>query len=453
MTKSDGCKKARLVAKGFSQIFSPVVWYESVHLLLVAAALEGWHIEGLDVKSAFLYGQLDEEIYMEQPEGFKIHCQEQKVLHLCQAIYGLKQAALAWWKELLTFMHKIGFECSQSDAGIFIYKAKNRDIVIAMIYIDDSSFMGNNATLVKEKKKAFMGIWKCHDLGEPKEFLGITIRCSGRKIILDQKAYLTKVLDCFSMTNAIIVNMPLLHGYTPVAHTGNPDPTLWTQYQAIISSLLYLMLGTHSDIAFAVIKLSQFSANPSKEHYEWAKYICCYLAGTKDYTMVFDGNTNEGLIVHSDSNWAADINNRRSITGYFFKLAGPSVLWLSWAQKTVALSSTEAEYMAISDCCWQTMWITNLFREIGFPVSLITICGDNQGSLFIGSNPVQEKWTKHIDIRYHYIQECIEDNKVSVVFVPENDNPADMFTKNLDRLKFVKFREQLGLTFGLTKNA
>jgi len=187
---------------------------------------------------------------MEQPKGFKIHGQEWKVLHLRQAIYGLKQAALAWWKELLASMHKIGFERSQSDAGIFIHKAKNGDIVITMIYIDDSSFMGNNATLVKEKKKAFLSIWECHDLGQLKEFLGITIRCSDRKIILDQKAYLTKVLDCFSMTNAVIANTPLPHGYTPVAHTGNPDPTLWTQYQAIIGSLLYLMLGTCPDIAF-----------------------------------------------------------------------------------------------------------------------------------------------------------------------------------------------------------
>jgi len=135
-----------------------------------------------------------------------------------------------------------------------------------MIYINDSGFMSNNATLVKEKKKAFMGIWECHDLGKLKEFLGITIRCSDHKIILDQKAYLTKVLDHFSMTNAVTANMPLPHRYTPVAHTSNPDPTLWTQYQAITGSLLYLMLGTCPDIAFAVIKLSQFSANPSKEH-------------------------------------------------------------------------------------------------------------------------------------------------------------------------------------------
>jgi len=181
--------------------------------------------------------------------------------------------------------------------------------------------------------RSFMGIWECHDLGKLKEFLGISIRHSGCKIILDQKVYLTKVLDCFNMTNAIIANTPLPHRYTPVAHTGNPDPTLRTQYQAIIGSLLYLMLGTRPDIAFAVIKLSQFSANPSKEHFEWAKYICRYLAGTKDYTMVFDGKTNEGLIVHSDSDWATDVNNRHSVTGYFFKLARSLVSWLSRAQK------------------------------------------------------------------------------------------------------------------------
>ena len=157
------------------------------------------------------------------------------------------------------------------------------------------------------------------------------------------------------LTNAIIANTPLPHGYTPVAHTSNPDPTLQTQYQAIIGSLLYLMLGTHPDIAFAVIKLSQFSANSSKEHSEWAKYICRYLAGTKDYTMVFDSKTSEGLIAHSDSDWAVDVNNRRSVTGYFFKLAGSSVSWLSRAQKTVTLSSIKAEYMAISDCCHQAM--------------------------------------------------------------------------------------------------
>ena len=203
MTKSDGRKKARLIAKGFSQIegidfdqiFSLVVWYESICLLLVIAALEQWHIEGLDVKSAFLYGPLDEEIYMEQPEGFKVKGQGCKVLHMCWALYGLKQAALQWWKELQKSMAQLGFKRTQSDAGIFIHTASNGDKVIAMIYVDDAGFMGSNLALVKKKKQAFMAIWECQDLGTLKEFLGITIKCYGQIIELNQKTYPDKVLE------------------------------------------------------------------------------------------------------------------------------------------------------------------------------------------------------------------------------------------------------------------
>ena len=167
--------------------------------------------------------------------------------------------------------------------------------------------------------------------------------------------------------------------------------------------------------------------------------------------MVFDGTPKEGLIAYSDSDWAMDLSNHHSITGYFFKLAGSTVSWLSKAQKTVALSSTEAEYMAISDCCHQAMWVINLFSKIGFHVMPMTICGNNQSSLFIGSNPVQEKWTKHIDICYHYICECSKNDKVSIVFIPGTDNPTNMFTKNLDWVKFEKFHKHLGLTFGPMK--
>ena len=199
------------------------------------------------------------------------------------------------------------------------------------------------------------------------------------------------------------------------------------------------MLGTCPDITYAVIKLSQFSANPSRDHFEWAKYICHYLVSTKDYSMVFDGTPKEGLITFSDSDWAVDLSNCHSITGYFFKLAGSTVSWLLRAQKTVALSSMEAEYMAISDCCHQTMWIINLFSKIGFHVTPITICGNNQSSPFISSNPVQEKQTKHIDIHYHYICECIKNDKVSIIFIPGTGNSAE------------RFCEHLGLTFRPTK--
>ena len=207
------------------------------------------------------------------------------------------------------------------------------------------------------------------------------------------------------------------------------------------------MLGTRPDIAYAVTKLSQFSANPSREHLDKALYICRYLAGTPNYALVFDGPSNKGLVAYTDSDWAADPIKRRSVTGYFFKLANGIISWQSRSQKTVALSSTEAEYMALSDCSRQAVWMKTVFSELGMPLGPIPICGDNQGSIFISSNPVQERRSKHIDIRYHYVRECIEEQKIKIFFIEGSQNPADLFTKNLGQTKFEQFRNQLGLEF------
>src|SRR5882672_3979875 len=177
------------------------------------------------------------------------------------------------------------------------------------------------------------------------------------------------------------------------------------------------MLETRPNISYAVIKLSQFSANPSKEHLDRALYICRYLLSTPNYDLVFNGSSKEGLIAFSDSDWASDPVMCHSTTGYIIQLAHGPVSWLSHRQKTVALSSTKAEYMALSDCCRQVVWIRLLFEELGFKLSIIPICGDNQGSIFLSSNPVQERCTKYIDIYYHFIHECIKDGKVKAIHV------------------------------------
>jgi hypothetical protein len=413
--KSDGRKKARLVAKGFSQkegidfneIFSPVVRFETVRLMLALSSLEDWHMEAVDVKTAFLYGKLDEEIYMQQPEGFKLKGQESKVLRLLRAIYGLKQAALAWWKELEASMKRLGFKRTASDAGVF-FAYIGGNLVIIIVYVDDAIFFVKNVKAVKQAKKVFMTMWECRDLGEPKEFLRMRIRSEGKKIYLDQTAYLHKVVERFGMSNARGATTPLPGGYVPIESKDQCTPAFRLTYQSIIGSLLYIMLGTRPDITYAVTKLAQFSVNPSKEHMEKARYICRYLNSTSDYALVYDGSSDDGLIAFTDSDWAADVIKRRSVTGYFFKLANGIFSWQSRAQKTVALSSTEAEYMALSDTSRQAVWIQSLLRELGFKIPTVPICGDNQGSIFIGSNPVQERRSKHIDIRYHYVRSLLK---------------------------------------------
>ena len=207
------------------------------------------------------------------------------------------------------------------------------------------------------------------------------------------------------------------------------------------------MIGTRPDIAYAVTKMLQFAANPNKEHLDRALYICHYLLGTSKYALVYDGKSGRGLIGFADSDWASDPITRKSTMGYLVKLANGVFCWNLQAQKSIALSSTEAEYMLLSDTCRQLVWICSLFEELGITLNPIPLCGDNQGSIFLASNPVQEKWIKHIDLCYHYIREVIHEKKIELFFLEGAENPADLFTKNLRRIKFQKFREQLGLEF------
>jgi hypothetical protein len=243
----------------------------------------------------------------------------------------------------------------------------------------------------------------------------------------------------------LFVTLP--SNWDPKENKGKATAAEITRYQFIIGSLLYLMIGTHPDISYAVTHLSQFTTNPSEDHYKAALHICRYLAGTQDYKLVYGKTADKGLMAYTDSDWAADKIRRRSVTGYFFKLADGIISWCTHAQKTVALSSTEAEYMALSDCSRQAVWIKTMIEELGIVFKTVPIYCDNQGASFIASNPVQESRTKHIDIRYYYIRELVGAKKVETMFVPGEMNPADMFTKNLQKVKFLKFRNQLGLDF------
>lgn len=452
--KTDGRKKARLVARGFSQvegvdfdqIFSPVVRFETVRLVLALSALEDWHLTGLDVRNAYLYGELEEEIYMEQPDGFIAKGQEHMVLRLLKALYGLKQAGLVWWRTLDRSMKELGFIRLKSDAGVFI-KRDGNDRIVVVVYVDDAIFAGSNKSKVLQAKESFMRKWECRDLGDAKEFLRMRILKHGSKVSLDQCAYLDKVLERCNMQSCKPASTPLPQSYNPIKHEGPVDTARRTRFQTVIGSLLYLMLGTRPDIAFAVTKLAQHSANPSEDHLEKALYICRYLQGTRDYKLEFDGSSGLGLVAFSDSDWGSDLNDRRSQTGYILKLAGGVFSWNSRAQRSVASSSMDAEYMALSDCSRQVIWVRTLLTELGYQLASIPVCCDNQGAIFVSSNPVTERRSKHIDIRYHFIRDVIEQGLIQVYYIPGEDNPADLFTKNLGRVKFNKFKQQLGLTF------
>ena len=360
--KSDGQKKAQLVAKGFSQIegldfdqiFSPVVRFETVCLILALAALNKWYIQAVDVHNTYLYGKLDEEIYMEQPEGFHVKGQENKVYWLHRALYGLKQAGLVWWCELDKSMSQLGFKRIQSDASIFICRTKST-YIIAVVYVDDALFCGPDLTLITKVKKQFTDKWECRDLGEPMEFLRMCILHRDNVIMIHQSDYLRKVLECLRLLNTKAAPTPLPAGYHAIPNDAEVDTTLHSRYQMVIGSLIYLMIRTRPDIAFAITALSKHAANPSQDHLDKALYIGRYLLGTQSAYIKYDGSTGKGIMACTDSDWGLDPTAHKSVTGYFLKLVNGIFSWTSHTQKTVALSSTEAEYMVLSDCSCQVV--------------------------------------------------------------------------------------------------
>ena len=333
--KSNGHKKARFVTKGFTQVFridykntfSPVTWFETLQLLLSLAVLHDWKLEALDVKTAFLFRELKKEINMDQPEGSVVKGKEFKVCHLWKAIYSLKQAALQWNKQL----HK-SFTRSLSDPGTY-FKITSQDIIILLVYVDDALFMGSNKTQVLTHNKQFMKRWESHDLGKAKEYLGmrITRNCKKWTITLDQTCYAEKVVKWFGQENCKPISVPLPTGYNLRSNPNKEaNATLQSQYQLIIGSLLYIMLGTQPDIAYSIIKMLQFSVNQTKEHLQKVLYIVHYLSSTTDLCICYSGlGDKNGFIVYSDMDWGGNIETSRSITGYAMFLANGIISWLS----------------------------------------------------------------------------------------------------------------------------
>jgi len=282
-------------------------------------------------------------------------------------------------------MLALGFKRCKSNASVYYYHdKKTKALVIAIVYVDNVCFMSTKGSLLlNELKQKFMARWECCDLGKTTEFLGMYISCDckNQKIFIDQCKYLEKVLVRFNVaTNP--THTPLLSKFSFKPNEKQCDPKFYQKYQQLVGSLMYLMIGSRPDIGFAIVKLAQQMANPFNNHYRVGLHLCRYLLATHRYRLVYNGLSNKLLVAYSDSDWDQDHKHRKSTTGYFTMLAQGITFWLSRKQKSVALSSTEAEYMVLSDCSRQLVWISNLLSEIGFDISVPHLYGDNLGSLF-----------------------------------------------------------------------
>ena len=456
--KSDGRYKARLVAKGFTQIegidfqetFSPVARYEAIRLLLAHAALEDWELEAMDIKTAFLYGELDEEIYMEQPEGFVEKGQENQVCRLKKAIYGLKQASRTWNQKLHRTLLAQGFKRTRSDAGVYVYSHDQAEIIL-IVYVDDLLHMGPSLTEIKRFKQLLADEYQMRDLGAATTFLGMRITRDRSKRILsiDQQPYTEGILSRFNMHNSkpqwtpVPEKIQLQKG--PEGYTASPS--FRKLYQQMIGSLIYLMIGTRPDIAWAVSRLAQYMQDPTEHHMSMTLHVFRYLRATTDYKIWYNGASDSGLIGYSDATWADNLDNRRSTTGYVFLMADGAVTWSSRMQKRPAKGSTDAEYQALSEACSEAAWLLNLQGEIGYtqtgPAPLLS---DNQGAIFNAINPAHDRRLKHMDLSYHFIRDFVEQGRIDILYVSTNEMIADTLTKSLGRTKFEYFRKLLGVS-------
>jgi hypothetical protein len=355
--------KARLVVKGFAQkkgidfneIFSPVVNVSSIRVNLGLTACLDLELEQLDVKTAFLHGDLKEEIYMEQPEGFEVKGKEHLVCKLKKSLYGLKQAPRQWYKKFDSFMVGHGYKKTEANHCFYFRKFDEGNFIILLLYVDDMLIVGQDAKMISNLKNELLKSFDMKDLGPAQQILGMQIihDRKAKKVWMSQEKYVERVLERFNMKNAKPVSTPLANHFKlsrnscPCTEEENKEMEV-IPYSSAVGSLMYVMVCTRPDIAHAVGTVSRFLSNPGKDHWKAVKWIFRYLKGTSKLCLMYGGSKPE-LIGFTDSDMAGDLDNRESTSGYMFTFARGAVSWQSKLQKCVALSTTEAEYIAATE--------------------------------------------------------------------------------------------------------
>lgn len=451
--------KARLVAKGFSQvegidyteIFSPVVKHTSIRILLAIVALNNLELEQLDVKTAFLHGNLEEQIYMQQPEGFVVEGKEDHVCLLKKSLYGLKQSPRQWYKKFNSFMIAQGFYRSKYDVCVYFKIDAKEIIIFLLLYVDDMLIAARNKSDIDQLKVLLGQHFEMKDLGAAKKILGMEIyrnRQAG-KLYLSQKSYILKVLERFGMSNAKHEKVPLAAHFklsSKQCPNSEDESEYMSQipYSSAVGSLMYAMICTRPDISYAVSVVSRFMANPGKEHWRAVKWILRYLQGTVGLSLQF-GRSRNDLTGYVDADYGGDRDCRRSMTGYIFTVGKCAISWKASLQHSVALSTTEAEYMAAAEGIKEALWLKGLFAEFSPNQKVIEVYCDSQSAIHLAKDQLHHERTKHIDIRYHFIRDIILQGSVTMKKIPTTDNPADMMTKSLPLTKFTHCTNLVGL--------
>ena len=451
--------KARLVARGFTQVsgvdyheahlYAPVVRLESFRSLLSIAALFGFEVRQFDVAAAYLHGDIDGEVYMEPPPGYQT---EGNVWILLKGLYGLKQAGRIWNERLTADMNSLGFtQCPRDNAVFRIGTWGSNDWAVCTFWVDDEVGIGSRIQLDRvaamfNRKYGITGDGElCWTLG-----IGVYRDYDAHIISLSQESYIESLVQRFGLQHATTVTTPLAPGavLTKDQCPATPDElkaTANNRYRELIGSLQYAALATRPDINFAVSKLAQFLTNPGRVHIEAAHRVLRYLHGTKTRTLNLGGEIPD-LAGFSDSDWGGDRDDRKSISAYVFRLGDGTVSWKTKKQNSVALSSVEAEYMAMCQAAKEAVWLTGLLEDLGIDLETpIIIFGDNQGALALAQNPVFHPRSKHIATQYHFTRDLVHSQQIAVKYISTKIMLADALTKALPRPQHNSLAKLLGV--------
>jgi len=448
--------KARLVAQGFSQVegvdytetYSPVVKQQSLRSILSIANDNDMEIYHLDVKTAFLNAEVEEDIYMKQPYGFVKSGEEHLVCKLNKAIYGLKQASRAWNNKFNQVIQKYGFNQLISDNCIYKHNDTYGNTYIAL-YVDDLLLTSNNKKFLNHIKKLLQQHFEMTDLGEVQYMLGweIARNRENRTLTISQEKYINEIVKRFNMENSKPTSIPMDTNYKAQNPTQlDKASEIKFPYREAIGSLMYAAIGTRPDIMYATSLMSRFQENYQNSHITTIKKILSYLNATKAYALTFRGNDKFSLTGYVDADFAGDLTDRKSTTGYIIKLGSNVISWKSKKQPTVSLSTTEAEYIALTEITSELLWFKNLLMELGYKFTEpIKIHEDNQSCIKMATSNSNKSRAKHLDIKYHFIKEHVDSKTIELNYVPTNEQIADTLTKALPRSQFELLRKEIGL--------
>ena len=456
--------KARYVARGYTQkygidyveTFAPTAKFTTIRVFIQMAVELGLIIHQMDVKTAYLNAPIDVELYMAQIKGYEedIGVGGKVVCKLNRSLYGLKQSGRNWNQMLHKFFLTYQFTQAKCDACVYLQVRKS-GVILVLIWVDDMIIGASNMNLMNRIKRELSDSFRMKDMGSISWFLGIRFVQGDGYIEMDQCDYIKKKLKQFKLSDAKPRATPCETGAFTVVNSADVDNH---NYREMVGSIIYAMTCTRPDLSWVVTKLSQHLNDPTPTDAVMVKHVFRYLLGTVNNKLRF---TKSGggleLFGFSDADWGANEDNRKSISGYYFSLnqRGPAISWKSKRQATVALSSCESEYIALTHATQEALYLSQLLADF-LPTKVfsptvirhsepIQINADNQGAIRLSRNPVHHSRSKHFDIKYHFIRDTILSKKIDTVYVPSEENIADMMTKPFSKLKLRKF---WGLLFG-----